>query len=107
VNRAIVTSYTGTEKVTNGFEWALLTTTGGLRNILKEIDENVNVMVTEKENFWESLFKAGAFIGGIWLAAEIIKALSKRVYRCPNCNNVIQERANPCPYCGVSLTWNI
>ena len=64
-------------------------------------------MNTEKEDFWESLFKAGALLGGLWLAADLIKALSNKVYRCPNCNNIIQKRANPCPHCGVSLTWNI
>ena len=63
--------------------------------------------MSKKDGFWDSLFETGALIGGAWIAAEIIKALSKKVYHCPNpnCRNIVQEGVTPCPYCGVVLSW--
>ena len=61
--------------------------------------------MSKKDNFWDSLFEAGALIGGVWIATEIIKALSKKVYHCPNCRNIVQEGVSPCPHCGVVLLW--
>lgn len=61
--------------------------------------------MTEKDDFWESLFKVGALIGGAWLFSEIIKSLSNPVYRCPSCNNVINEGEHYCPHCNAYLEW--
>ncbi|MGA2774991.1 MAG: hypothetical protein ABSE81_02885 [Candidatus Omnitrophota bacterium] len=64
-----------------------------------------NPMSDKKENWVDSLLKAGAFIGGAWLLVEVLKMLSKKVYRCPNCHNIVKEDENPCPNCKAKLIW--
>lgn len=66
-----------------------------------------NKMSDKKETFFESLAKGMALLVGIGLVVEIIKMLGKKVYTCPNCNNVIEYHKTPCPHCKTNLIWKI
>lgn len=59
------------------------------------------------DNTIKNLLKAGAVIGGAWLAVALIKSLAERVYHCPNCNGVIEHGVRLCPHCQTQLTWRV
>jgi rubrerythrin len=50
---------------------------------------------------------AGVVIGGLFGYA-ITKFMSKQknMFKCPNCGNLIEERASFCPKCFASLRWD-
>jgi len=58
-----------------------------------------------KDDFWKDLVTAGSIIGGAWILSEILKSLSKEVYRCSCCNNIVNKDRETCPYCGAKLKW--
>ncbi len=59
----------------------------------------------DKDSFWKGVATAGSVIGGAWVLAEIVKALSKQVYTCPNCKQTVTKGENPCHNCRAGLIW--
>lgn len=53
-------------------------------------------MSQNKNSLSEDLVKIGLFLGGIWLGAKFLEALSER---CPRCNKSLQGRKH-CVSCG-------
>jgi hypothetical protein len=54
-------------------------------------------------------FVAGlaALVGGVWLAAELVKLFAKKetYYSCPVCGYDIKYGVVECPNCHTSLEW--
>ena len=65
--------------------------------------------MSKEDNWFTTLLKIGAVIGGAWIAIETIKAFSKpkTVYSCPNCNTDIEYGIKECNNCHVSLSWEM
>ncbi len=62
-------------------------------------------MNDKKDDIVESLVKAGALIGGMWLTLEIIKAFSEKVYKCPICETEVKLGMPICPKCKTKMEW--
>lgn len=75
-----------------------------------EKENIIYVKMAEKKTDWAEFLITGlAIIGGTLLFANLFKAFStpKTVYRCPNCNGVIEKYHQPdCPHCGINLEWD-
>ncbi len=64
-------------------------------------------MAEEKENFLETLFRIGAFVGGAWITVELIRAFLPTSYICSHCDKKVPKGISECPYCQVKLKWKI
>lgn len=68
----------------------------------------IYIMPKKKEGWFDNVLKAGAVIGGAFLAVEILKAFSEpvKLYSCPNCRSDIKYGDKICENCKVDLNWN-
>lgn len=63
------------------------------------------IFMGKESKFVDDLVEAGALIGGMWLTLEIIKAFSKKVYKCPICQTEVIYGTQRCPTCNNQLSW--